>query len=265
MIKYAATFGRKDATGTAGDPFGTIQEAVLAGGPGCMARVLPGCYGYLPLGVEARGCTIEGADPRYPPSFTGGKQTHGIVVTGPSGNNGATHDVTLRNLEVAGAGYDGIKVHGDGHTIDRCHVHGVGMQGIVWHGSDKWRGLTVRDCRIERYGLVDPASNQYHGMYVSGTGLRIERNRIREGGGGFGIHLWPKIDRDCLVIDNEVTDCKHGFVMGCTDYDHAAMLVGNRLCSDAGGAGKIRVYDKDPETFCLVDPNSFGFGNVFVD
>ena len=267
---HAATWGRKrDATGTAGDPFGTVQEAVLAGGPGCIVRVLPGCYGYLQLGVEACGCVIEGVDPQYPPSFTGDKQTHGINVCGPSNDNGATHDVTLRNLEVAGAGYTGIKVHGNNHAIEGCFIHDVNCIGIEWHGAgpghDLWHGLTVRDCRIERYGLADP-SHQYHGVYLSGTGLRFERNRIRFGTGknGYGIHLWPLIDRDCLVIDNEVTDCKAGFVMGCADYDHAAMLVGNRFCSDADGAGKIRVYDKDPETFCLVDPNDFGFGNVMT-
>lgn len=174
-------------------PGGSFEAAVESLQPGDTLTVFPGTYTDSGrIGISVRGSAaapvlIKGAEGQPKPVIT---RLTGTAVQNTINIEGASH-LTLRGLEIAGNGGDGINMSGGPSfiTLEDLDIHDVDV-GINFRSS--MNNITVRRAHIRRTGI---GGGTGEGMYV-------------------GCNDATCIVRDSLIENNWIHDALPGTTQG---------------------------------------------------
>ena len=189
-------------TGTAGDPFGRVQDGLNAAHAGDIVTVLPGTYSgtvqTVRSGMATARIIVRAQSPRQAMLTAAGRvfrvdhsyvTVEGFVIDGQYGaadtvdvNSGA-HFLTLRNLEVRRSSRDLIDIGSpQGMIIEGCLIHHAlnatnGRTDAHGVAASAVRDFTIRDTEIHTFSgdgfQVDP------GRLAPGwNNVTVERSRI---------------------------------------------------------------------------------------
>ncbi len=214
------------------DDVGTIQAAVNAANATDVIIVKPGTYSEAVTVDGKTNITIRSDKPSkailtgvaqaFVVSNSDGITIEGFKIVETSGTSvsigASSSDCTLENLEVVGAGGNGISSAGTGHVIDDCVVAGALLSGITFTGQSSvcvdsfvngagFDGILVTgiqqcvlDCTINNSGNN---AIQLGTESVGTSGGLIAGNKIS---GGLGIAILVEAALDSVVRGNTVKD-----------------------------------------------------------
>ncbi len=218
-----------------------LALAVRQAKPGVRIQIAPGqyrsgVYAANLRGTEREPIVIEGADPKDPPRFEGGREAwhlsdcshltlRNIAVRGQSSNginidDGGTfdtpaHHITLENVRVSEVGprgnRDGIKLSGvDDFTLRDCTVEGWGGQAVDMVGCH--RGL-IEACRFAgRQGFEQATGPQTKG----GSSQVVIRRCTFIDAGSRAVNLGGSTGMDYFRPKGAKYEAKDITVEGCT-------------------------------------------------
>lgn len=242
---YIAPNGQDKGNGTRKAPWPSVDYALGKVGGGNIIVLLPGMYqGPIIIKKEWAGTemspTVIRADVKWQ-ALISGSTSHCIFT------ESGCDWVVIEGLRCQGARTDGIKLGGDYTIVRNCWVHSSGEQGIASHTR---RGNILERNLVEFNGIHP---NFHHGIYADGQDLVVRYNIVRHNA-GYGLHLYPKLQR-ALVVGNLV-------------YGHADRPAVVIVSSPDGGHNRIlynTFVSNASDSLCLEHTvNDILVGNILI-
>ena len=236
------------ATAACPPPTSTVCSKTLSAGGGFstfLASLKPGDVGCLRGGRYTEGSLVTWsvdatASSRIVLAEYPGEQAE-IVGTELllAGDYLTVRDLTVRDVTTVDS--DGISVSGNGDRIEHNVIRNIWRQGILLHTDSRNADVVGNDVRE----IGQAGSNQYHGIYVQGSGHRVINNVFAQIRGGYGITIYQS-PSNVTVAQNTVVGSQtrsgilldtlggsitvvNNILIGNADYG-----IVNRRC-DAGG------------------------------
>lgn len=241
---YVSTSGSAEASGSAEDPFKSVQKAINAAGPNGLVLIGPGTYGSSSSLVLTNGVSLVGcgeANTAVTLELTAWNDSSKNVLKIQKSSNSVVTNLTLTN----GSRSDGSGVVMDSGLVTHCVIRDCKtyLNSVDGGGVNMSNG-TVRFCDITNCDAYDTGGAGKAGGGVYMTGGIVEFCRIRDckreaygslgRGGGVCLQNGGTL-RNCLVsgckayVSGSGVYSKNGTVESCT-------IVGNTQCASAAGA-----------------------------
>lgn len=206
---YVSPQGNDQAAGTKAAPWKTLERAVAAAPAGSTLILRAGTYSG-PLVVRAPDITIQGYEREkaiIQTPLASEKDGNNLWFTAPGG--------TVRDLELVGGYYYGLKFEQGKALVENCKVHDCGNHGIKIPAGGGGK-VTIRKCEIYNTGRNSPAGQGIDN--VRGDDLLVQDCYIHD------IPSYAAIakggSRNCVFERNLIVNSLGGIVLGgSTDDD----------------------------------------------
>lgn len=243
-VVYVSTKGEATGTGSAEDPFKSVQKAINAAGPNGLVLIAPGTYGSSSSLVLTNGVWLVGrgeAKTDVVLELTASNDSAKNVLKIQKSSNSVVTNLTLTN----GSRSDGSGVVMDSGLVTHCVIRDCKtyMNSVDGGGVNMSNG-TVRFCDITNCDAYDTGGAGKAGGGVYMTGGVVEFCRIRDckreaygsagRGGGVCIQYGGTL-RNCLVSGCK-TYVRGSGVCALSGTVESCTIVGNTQCSSAAGA-----------------------------